>query len=51
LREMAALRKRLAASDSPFELCGEYLDGLSSEGALRTGEESAERLVEKLSVR
>jgi protoporphyrinogen/coproporphyrinogen III oxidase len=51
LREMTALRKRLAASDSPFELCGDYLDGLSSEGALRTGEESAERLVEKLSVR
>jgi len=33
-------RKRLSAWNSPFDLCGDYLDGLSSEGALRTGEES-----------
>jgi len=48
LREMTALRKRLAAWDFPFDLCGDYLDGLSSEGALRTGEESADRMAVKL---
>ena len=48
LLEMTALRKRLAAWDFPFDLCGDYLDGLSSEGALRTGEESADRMATKL---
>jgi oxygen-dependent protoporphyrinogen oxidase len=48
LREMTALRKRLAAWEEPFDLCGDYLDGLSSEGALRTGEEAAERVARKL---
>jgi protoporphyrinogen/coproporphyrinogen III oxidase len=48
LREMTALRKRLAAWNSPFDLCGDYLDGLSSEGALRTGEEAADRIATKL---
>jgi predicted NAD/FAD-dependent oxidoreductase len=45
---MTALRKQLATWTSPFELCGDYLDGLSSEGALRTGEEAAERTTAKL---
>jgi oxygen-dependent protoporphyrinogen oxidase len=48
LREMTVLRKQLAAWNSPFDLCGDYLDGLSSEGALRTGEEAAERTARKL---
>ena len=48
LREMTALRNRLADWDFPFDLCGDYLDGLSSEGALRTGEESADRMAVKL---
>jgi len=48
LREMTALRKQLAASNSPLDLCGDYLDGLSSESALRTGEEAAERTARKL---
>jgi protoporphyrinogen/coproporphyrinogen III oxidase len=48
LREMTALRKQLAAWNVPFDLCGDYLDGLSSEGALRTGEEAAERTARKL---
>jgi oxygen-dependent protoporphyrinogen oxidase len=48
LRHMTALRKQLATCRSPFELCGDYLDGLSSEGALRTGEEAAERTAAKL---
>jgi len=28
---MTALRKQLATSNSPFDLCGDYLDGLSAE--------------------
>lgn len=48
LREMTALRKFLAGWGEPLELCGDYLDGLSSEAALRTGEEAAERLAQKL---
>jgi len=51
LREMTALRKQVAAWNSPFDLCGDYLDGLSSEGALRTGEEAAERTATKLKAR
>jgi oxygen-dependent protoporphyrinogen oxidase len=51
LREMTALRKQLAAWSSPLDLCGDYLDGLSSEGALRTGEEAAERAARKLRTR
>jgi oxygen-dependent protoporphyrinogen oxidase len=48
LREMTALRKHLAEWKEPFDLCGDYLDGLSSEGALRTGEEAAERVARRL---
>lgn len=48
LLEMTALRKRLATWDAPFDLCGDYLDGISSEGALRTGEQAADRLAGKL---
>jgi len=48
LREMTAVRKRMAAWNEPYDLCGDYLDGLSSEGALRTGEEAAERTARKL---
>jgi len=49
LRKMTVLRRQLAASNSPFDLCGDYLDGLSSEGALRTGEQAAERTARKWS--
>ena len=48
LREMTALRKQLGIWNSPFDLCGDYLDGLSSESALRTGEEAALRTAKKL---
>jgi oxygen-dependent protoporphyrinogen oxidase len=48
LREMTALRQQLDRWGSPFDLCGDYLDGLSSEGALRTGEEAAERTARKV---
>jgi len=42
--------KRRAARSSLFDLNGDDLDGLSSEGVLRTGEEAAERLATKLKV-
>jgi hypothetical protein len=45
---MAALRTRLAGWQEPFDLCGDYLDGLSSEGTLRAGEAAAERTAAKL---
>jgi oxygen-dependent protoporphyrinogen oxidase len=48
LTEMAGLRSRLAAWDVPLDLCGDYLDGISSEGALRTGEQAAARMIERL---
>jgi oxygen-dependent protoporphyrinogen oxidase len=48
LTEMAALRTKLAAWDVPFDFCGDYLDGLSSEGALCTGEQAADRMVSRL---
>jgi protoporphyrinogen/coproporphyrinogen III oxidase len=48
LREMTAVRNRLAVWEAPFDLCGDYLDGISSEGALRTGEQAADRLAGKL---
>jgi oxygen-dependent protoporphyrinogen oxidase len=48
LTEMAALRTKLAAWDSPLDFCGDYLDGLSSEGALCTGEQAADRMFGRL---
>jgi protoporphyrinogen oxidase len=48
LREMTALRKQLAAWNFPVDLCGDYLDGISSESALRTAEEAADRPAKKL---
>jgi oxygen-dependent protoporphyrinogen oxidase len=48
LREMSALRRRLERWDGVFDLAGDYLDGISSEGALRTGEQAAERIARRL---
>jgi protoporphyrinogen/coproporphyrinogen III oxidase len=45
LREVAAVRERLAAWDAPIAVAGDWLDGVASESAVRTGQESAERLV------
>lgn len=47
-KEMAAVRERLATWDQPLDCCGDYLDGIASEGALRTGEQAAERLAHRL---
>ncbi|HEV2860027.1 MAG TPA: NAD(P)/FAD-dependent oxidoreductase [Pyrinomonadaceae bacterium] len=51
LTEVVGLRRRLAGWDAPLDLCGDYLDGLSSEGALRTGEQAADRLAARLARR
>ena len=48
LREMIEVRRRLAAWGAPIDLCGDYLDGISSEGALRTGEQAGDRLATRL---
>ena len=48
ITEMIEVRRRLAESDLPFDLCGDYLDGLASEGALRTGEQAADRTADRL---
>jgi len=48
LCETTALRKFLPGWGEPLEPCGDYLDGLSSEAALRTGKEAAARLAQKL---
>jgi protoporphyrinogen/coproporphyrinogen III oxidase len=45
---MVEIRKRLAAWQMPVDICGDYLDGIASEAALRTGEQAAERLADKL---
>ena len=47
-KEVAAVRARLASWDQPLDICGDYLDGIASEGALRTGEQAAERLARRL---
>jgi oxygen-dependent protoporphyrinogen oxidase len=51
LTQMTKIRRQLAQWDGPVDLCGDYLDGLSSEGALRTGQQAAERLAQRLAKR
>jgi len=48
LRQVVEVRRRLADWQAPIEFAGDYLDGVSSEGALSTGEQAADRLVKKL---
>jgi protoporphyrinogen/coproporphyrinogen III oxidase len=48
MTEMTAIRRKLEHWDAPVDICGDYLDGLSSEGALRTGEQAADRLRSRL---
>ncbi len=48
LTHMVALRSRLAAWRAPVDFCGDYLDGIASEAALRTGEDAADRLARRL---
>jgi len=48
-KEMAGVRELLARWDAPLDCCGDYLDGIASEGALRTGEQAAQRMAQRLS--
>jgi len=48
LAELVALRERLAASPTPIDLAGDWLDGVASESALRTGEQAAARVARRL---
>ena len=48
LREMVALRERLAASSDRVDLAGDWLDGVASESALRMGEAAADRVARRL---
>jgi oxygen-dependent protoporphyrinogen oxidase len=49
LREMSAVRRRLASWNEPVDIAGDWLDGVASESALRTGEQAADRLAARLS--
>jgi protoporphyrinogen/coproporphyrinogen III oxidase len=48
VQQMGALRRRLAGWDQPLEIAGDWLDGVASESALRTGEQAADRLAKRL---
>jgi len=48
ITSMVEIRRRLPAWEMPVDFCGDYLDGIASEAALRTGEQAAERLADKL---
>ena len=48
LREMRAMRQQLAIWSEPVDVAGDWLDGVASESALRTGEQAADRLAARL---
>src|SRR4051812_41895984 len=48
LAELAALRERLAVSSTNVDVAGDWLDGVASESALRTGEQAAARVARRL---
>jgi oxygen-dependent protoporphyrinogen oxidase len=48
LTELADVRARLAGWDAPIEVAGDWLDGVASESAVRTGQEAAERLARRV---
>lgn len=48
---MVEIRRRLPQWEMPADFCGDYMDGIASEAALRTGEQAAERLADKLAAR
>jgi oxygen-dependent protoporphyrinogen oxidase len=49
IREMSAVRRQLAIWKDPIDVAGDWLDGVASESALRTGEQAADRLAARLS--
>jgi len=48
IREMSAIRQRLASWTEPVDVAGDWLDGVASESALRMGEQAADRLAKRL---
>jgi oxygen-dependent protoporphyrinogen oxidase len=48
LSELASLRARLAGWDVPIDLAGDWLDGVSSESAIQTGQQAADRIAARL---
>ena len=48
IQQLAKVRAILERADSPLQFCGDYLDGLSCEGALQTGYVAAENIVRYL---
>jgi oxygen-dependent protoporphyrinogen oxidase len=48
LQEMGELRREMKIWDRPVQLCGDYLDGISSEGALQTGIEAGINMINYL---
>ncbi len=48
LTEMARLRETMKTWELPLQLCGDYLDGISSEGALQTGIEAGNNIINYL---
>ncbi len=48
LTEMARLRAEMKTWAIPVQLCGDYLDGISSEGALKTGLEAGNNIINYL---
>lgn len=48
IKQMAAVRAQLSSWNEPLEIAGDWLDGVASESALRTGEQAADRLARRL---
>jgi protoporphyrinogen oxidase len=48
LAALTALRARLEAAPPSIDLAGDWLDGVASESALRTGEQAAARVARRL---
>ncbi len=48
LSEMARMRAQLASWDAPIDVAGDWLDGVASESAIRTGQAAAERTAQRI---
>lgn len=51
MKQMGELRIEMATWKIPFQLCGDYLEGISSEGALATGEQAADNMLRVLNTK
>jgi oxygen-dependent protoporphyrinogen oxidase len=48
LTDVVRVREQLAAWDAPIDVAGDWLDGVASESAIRTGQQAAERIASRL---